>query len=1018
MFVNWSFPLGNVIDENGDIVDWDGDSELSIEDYIFSAMPAENWPALLVKGEIDPGIVEGTVFTRGWDVNFAESPLLLPGRVRLEGEAYDPYTFEPLGRTVEARGYFNASAKGHFVVEGVAPGVYDVYASTAGYPEHLVYEGIEVHAGKSIHVDLYLNPGAIVWGEIFSKHAFGEVPWAKELPVMVEIYDSNDWPEPFSGGVWGAVDGTVPDNWYEWETEHLKTWSPINLTDAPYTSYVDGPQVLFEPLSGVVLDEYGAGGADTPAVQQFQRSVTPKSVAFPWEGTHPMWNTGVAGLDDKDPQGIFNGVGPAQTWWTDPSEGSFTFRFGNKDYTTGYGIYGAPTEFDGHVPQIFATWVNGLMPGTYYLRAWINGYVQTDASGNYVDYMFTVGSDEWAGDIFTPMDLQLNGIIEKEVHFQYQAGSLKEIPAWWGDGQGEVIDLWRFLIVEARDAAGTIVAFNFTQVDAEATGAVVQLNGFGMAGPILYPDWDWMEFPFHYSAPNVMDPTGMKFSLYNYRHIRDYGMMPGTYTIYAYMRGFVEQEFEMASISLSGDKTIISDHLYLGGGINITIYSVDWQHPRVDRPWRRPGEYLTVDVYNSEDVMVGTAYYFSNVGGEGVWLKTVQGPEGTMTVPWPNWGEDYGKVKFHGSTWLERYGPEETIGAWTPSNNDEMATLWQRSYHGLGFLYADWAYRDADFNTKLGLETDTYHFDAYTYGYVFKEPEKYTLFVAKGSQGDTKLNLMCGVDIKYTIVFKKEGLIEGIPYDMFVDVLVLDADGNVVGDSWPDGTFPETGHYTVPAGTAQITDVVISGINDGWCSWGMDGYPNYVDDWTIIVNTSYQLRDVYNDVFYPPPPGIMMGMWGDSAVGKWGPYEMRTEVVVPNVHLCGEASVIFELDQRALLTGQIAGFTWSNELRPVSWANVMVSGAEGELTVYSLDGIYELYAPRGEYDLTIESYAGDSGFYSQTVGITAPDGGAVTYNFLNMERSGVAIPEFPTALIAIVSALGASLFIFRKAKRK
>jgi hypothetical protein len=68
--------------------------------------------------------------------------------------------------------------------------------------------------------------------------------------------------------------------------------------------------------------------------------------------------------------------------------------------------------------------------------------------------------------------------------------------------------------------------------------------------------------------------------------------------------------------------------------------------------------------------------------------------------------------------------------------------------------------------------------------------------------------------------------------------------------------------------------------------------------------------------------------------------------------------------------------------------------------------------------MTIEMFSGDQGFYSQTVSVTAPDGGSATYNFLNMERSGVAIPEFPTAVIAILSALGASLYIFRKAKRK
>ncbi len=74
--------------------------------------------------------------------------------------------------------------------------------------------------------------------------------------------------------------------------------------------------------------------------------------------------------------------------------------------------------------------------------------------------------------------------------------------------------------------------------------------------------------------------------------------MPGTYTIRVYMRGYVQQEFEMASISLSASPAQISNHMYRGAGINVTLYSIDWEHPRVDRPWNFPGEYVRVNVYN------------------------------------------------------------------------------------------------------------------------------------------------------------------------------------------------------------------------------------------------------------------------------------------------------------------------------------------------------------------------------------------------------------------------------------
>jgi hypothetical protein len=752
------------------------------------------------------------------------------------------------------------------------------------------------------------------------------------------------------------------------------------------------------------------------------------------------------------------------------------FAFGNKDYTNNYGIYGAPTEFDGHVPGAFATWVNGLEAGTYYLRAWINGYVQTDASGNYVDYEFSVASQEWAGDIYTPMDLQLSGYIVKTVHFQFAAGTMKEIPAWVGDGQGAIIDPWRFLILEARDAAGTLVAFNFTMVDANATQTTLQLNGFGMAGPVVWdPEpnagmvdhdvgrwwdaqaapwhhWTWNERPTPRVAPAAEElgedkDYGMKFFLYKYRHIRDYGLMPGTYKIYAYMRGFVEQEFEMASVSLSGAPTYISDHLYLGGGINITLYSIDWEHPRVDREWLYPRSgdpwdwcgWITVNVLNSEDINFGTLFFYNNVGDAGFWLKPWQ-VAGELSWPFPGIDGDYGDLKFHGAVNLERFGPEETIGLYTSDANDEMGTLWEDHVLGLGFLYSPWVYRDDDFNTKVGLETDNYHFEAHTYGYVLKEPEKYTLFVAKGTQGDTKLNLMQGIAFDYTIIFKKEGLIEHLPYDMFIQVMFLDEDGNVVGNSWPGWEPPVSyrstiippgyqsppNHYSVEESTIMI-DGHCAGIADCWDSWGIDGYPNYLGDYSVIVTTAYTLPDgkgpdgiflTGDEVYYPPPPGILMGFWGDGPVSKWGPYEMRTEVTIPNVHLGGTASIEFELDQRALLTGQIAGFTWSNELRPASWASVMVSGEAGDLTVWSYDGLYELYAPRGDYDMTIEAFSGDAGYYSQTVSVTAPDGGAASYNFLNMERSGIAIPEFTTVAVSILAALGASLYVFRRKAKK
>ena len=105
---------------------------------------------------------------------------------------------------------------------------------------------------------------------------------------------------------------------------------------------------------------------------------TANTIAFPYHDS-PNGQTGSANggagavfygpTSSADPQG----VGPAQNWYVvaDGVNDKFHYEFGLK------GEYGAPSQLDGHVPQLYATWVNGLTPGRYYARAWVFRYVQT-----------------------------------------------------------------------------------------------------------------------------------------------------------------------------------------------------------------------------------------------------------------------------------------------------------------------------------------------------------------------------------------------------------------------------------------------------------------------------------------------------------------------------------------------------------------------------------------------------------------------------------------------------------------
>ena len=170
-----SFPVGLTINH---------DFPLSVTFNLGEAptqfIPTENWPVMLVKGEIDPAIITGTIRYAGYNQTLYSQPVQEAGRVYAKMTTrLDPYTGQarPDLPLVDAVGYFNATAQGHYEVEGVAPGVYDLYASAAGYPQTLIASKVTVLKGQSLHFDGYLQPGPVIHGNVFTKHQFGDEPW-------------------------------------------------------------------------------------------------------------------------------------------------------------------------------------------------------------------------------------------------------------------------------------------------------------------------------------------------------------------------------------------------------------------------------------------------------------------------------------------------------------------------------------------------------------------------------------------------------------------------------------------------------------------------------------------------------------------------------------------------------------------------------------------------------------------------------------------------------------------------
>src|SRR5208283_4725427 len=336
-------------------------------------IPTQNWPVLLVKGEIDPAIVTGTVRYGGYNSTLYGQPIGEAGRVYAHMEdKIDPYTGEQIimcpavgqpsvpGCT-DAVGYFNATAQGHYEVEGVAPGVYTIYTEAAGFSTQVCASGVTVLKGQSLHFDCYVQPGPVIHGNVFSKHQFGDEPWTYAgLDPLQVGGDHQYFCQGFAGFANVKDAGTCKEyikvEFYDAPTltnipdpsAHLVSWSPLPC--------VAGGQDVFFPKGSV-------SGCGTPSIAS--------QIAFPWHeyilnaGPTPTGNgfdnygahEGVQvsesalkkGADGcgmivtnncltTDPQG----VGPPQLWVVQSGTTTpFHFEFGVK------GEYGAPRDLDG-----------------------------------------------------------------------------------------------------------------------------------------------------------------------------------------------------------------------------------------------------------------------------------------------------------------------------------------------------------------------------------------------------------------------------------------------------------------------------------------------------------------------------------------------------------------------------------------------------------------------------------------------------------------------------------------------
>jgi hypothetical protein len=183
--------------------------------------------------------------------------------------------------------------------------------------------------------------------------------------------------------------------------------------------------------------------------------------------------------------------------------------------------------------------------------------------------------------------------------------------------------------------------------------------------------------------------------------------------------------------------------------------------------------------------------------------------------------------------------------------------------------------------------------------------------------------------------------------------------------------------------------------------------------------------------WYPSVPGLLFGesCTIDPRTGKlytWaiganhvGPYQQRVQIALPGAHLGGESSGILELDRLGLARGVVYSYTWCDDWRTTSWVSVVFSGAPGIMTYYTFDGRYEAFVPAGTWKMDVIPWLAGAkapGYASQSFTLAVSEGQVGGYN-VYLEESGVPVPEFPTAIVVLVSALAAALSILRRRRK-
>jgi hypothetical protein len=280
------------------------------------------------------------------------------------------------------------------------------------------------------------------------------------------------------------------------------------------------------------------------------------------------------------------------------------------------------------------------------------------------------------------------------------------------------------------------------------------------------------------------------------------------------------------------------------------------------------------------------------------------------------------------------------------------------------------------------------------------------------------------------------------PYGAYGDPVFTPGSGDFEVDNWPadywsvaKAHFPNEGilgqpDYTGTGWTAEVDFV----------NWYLNNTKTAQDP--VAIGQTTTPSEGYYSNYYPVVPALLMGesyhiipgttaksgisLTEDGALNPYflghsmvanhlGPYSQQGVWTLGPAHLSGETSAIWEVDMNGYISGTALAFTWSNELRAISWYTVNIAGA-GNVTFnsYTSDGVYEFYVVPGQYSMTISG----PGYKSTPLGTISVSSGQSSSpgsgNNIGLPQTNIPVPEFSGIAVVAFSALAASLDLLRR----